>query len=254
MRPPTAALVLSALLVLSGCLGVFSSAPSDPGAEAVVEEAVAAGETVETYRVHNELAAVGTSDGDRQALHVTAIGAVDRPARTIRMNATRGDDHRRAYVVENTTYTECAPPWDGWGKETREELDDDWSGHDPLGRQLTLLAESPVTWVGNTTLDGTAVHVVEARPSDRTLTQFSDEGRPLIAVFGPRIRNATFRAWIAADSRHVRKTRLAFDVQADESTVEARMTTRFTHYGADVEIALPEAATDDPFELGCPGE
>lgn len=254
MRPPLAALALSALLVLPGCLGVLSSAPSDPGAEAVVEDAVAAGEAVETYRVTYHHHVEGTEDGDHRVVRGTTTGAVDRPARRLRVTTTQDDANRTLFVIGNTSYAECASPWSGWGKETREELDDDWAGHDPLGRQLTLLAESPVTWAGNETLDATPVHVVEAHPSDRTLTQFSENRRGLINPFGPRIENATLTAWIAADSARVLKTRLAFDLRSDEVSIDSRLTTRFTDYGADVEITLPAAATEDPFELGCPGE
>lgn len=253
MRPPLAALALSALLVTAGCLGFLQSGPSDPGAESVVEEAVTAGDSVETYRVQNRLYAADTSSGDRRVVRVTSDGVVDRPERRVRMTARVDGTNRTVYVIGNTTHTECASPWSGWGTEVHDELDDDWSGQDPLGRQLTLLAESPVTWAGNETLRGTAVHVVEARPSDRTLTQFGEDRRPLIDPFGPRIRNATFKAWIARDTARVLQTRLAFDVRTKDAAVDARMTTTFSDHGADVDITLPAAATEDPWQHGCPG-
>lgn len=253
MRPPLAALALSGLLVTAGCLGFLQSGPSDPGAE-VVEEAVAAGESVETYRVRTQLHAAGTANGDRRMVAMTSKGAVDRPARKLRIAATRGDRNRTVYVIGNATYTQCTSPWSGWGVEVQGELNDDWRGHDPLGRQLRLLAESPVTWIGNETLRGTPVHVVEAHPSDRTLTQFSEDRRPLIDVFGPRIENASLKAWIAEDSARVLRTHLAFDVHTDDASVETRMTTRFSDYGAGVEITRPDEATEDPFRFGCPGE
>jgi hypothetical protein len=239
---------------MAGCLGLLQSAPSDPGAEAVVDDAVVAAETIETYRVENRLRASRTTDAHRETIRVTSEGAVDRPARKLVTNATRGDTTRTIYVIGNTSYTECATPWSGWGKEEHRELDDGWAGHDPLGRQLTVLAESPVSWAGNETLDGTPVHVVMAHPSDRTLTQFGETRAPVIDVFGPSIENATLTAWIAKDSVHVLKTRLGFDVQSKDGTVEARMTTTFTDHGTDVSITLPDEATTDPFEHGCPGE
>lgn len=253
MRPPLAALVLGALLVTAGCLGVLRSGPSDPGAESVVEEAVTVGQSVETYRVRTDLRAVGTANGDRRELRATTRGVVDRAARKTRLAVRQDDVNRSVYVVGNTTYTECAPPWGGWGREVHEELDEDWAGQDPLGRQLTLLAESPVTWAGNETLRNTAVHVVEAHPSDRTLTQFSEERSALLPLFGPRIGNATMTAWIAEDSKLVLQTRLVFEIRSDDTVVESRMATTFAEFGADVEIALPAEATEDPFRLGCPG-
>lgn len=253
MRPSPIVLALGSLLVTAGCLGALRAAPSDPGAEAVVEESVAAGEAIETYRVRTDLHAVGTGDGDRREVSASSAGVVDRPEREIGLLVEQGEANRSVYVTGNTTYTECASPWSGWGQEVHEELDDDWTGHDPLGRQLTLLAESPVAWVGNETLHDTAVHVVRAQPSDRTLTQFSEDRRPLIPLFGPRIRNATLTAWIAEDSNRVIRTRLAFELRSDDAIVESRMTTTFSDYGADVEITVPAEATEDPFRFGCPG-
>lgn len=253
MRPPRAALVLSALLVTAGCLGVLQSQPSDPGAEAVVDEAVAAGEAVETYRVATDLHAAATEDGDRRTVDASSTGVVDRPARRSRMVVEQGDASRAMYVVGNTTYVECASPWSGWGREEHDELDDDWAGQDPLGRQLTLLDESPVAWVGNETRRGVATHVVEARPDDRTLTQFSEERRPLLPLFGPRVEGATVRAWVAEDSGRLLRTRVAFTLRAEGTTVETTMVTTFSDYGASVAVRLPAEATEDPFELGCPG-
>lgn len=252
MRPPLAALGLSALLVVSGCLGVLDSAPSDPGAEAVVESAVAAGDSVETYRVESRLYAAGAADGERRVVRVTSAGLVDRADRRVRLTATTDDANRTVYVVGNTTYTECAEPWDGWGVETQDELDEDWAANTPLGRQLSLLAESPVTWVGNETVRGMRAHVVEARPAERTLRQFGENRRGLIDPFGPRIENATFTAWIAAESHRLLETHLAFDVRSNDGSVEARMNTTFSRYSHPVSISLPESARTDQFELGCP--
>lgn len=254
MRPPLVALSASVLLVTAGCLGILHPAQSDPGAEAVVDEAVDAAEPVETYRVEYHHHVESIDDGDRQVVQGTTEGVVDRSARKLQVTTRQDDTNRTLYVIGNTTYTECAPPWSGWGKGEEPELDDDWTGHDPLGRQLTLLAESPVTWAGNGTLRDIAIHVVEAHPSDQTLTQFSEDRRGGITLFGPRIENASLKAWIAQDTARFLKTRLTFDIRSNEMSVESRMATTFTDYGMDAEISLPAEATEDPFELGCPGE
>lgn len=253
MRRALAVLVLSALFVTAGCLGFLESGPSDPGAEAVAEEAVTAGKSVETYRVQTQLEAEGQSNHGDEELDVTSEGAVDRSARKVRLVATREDTNRTVYVIGNTTYTQCTSPWSGWGKEVRKELDDDWNDYDPLGRQLKLLEESPITWAGNETHRGTAVDVVVAHPSDRTLTQFSQD-QAQINLFGPRIENASLKVWIAEDSSRVLKTHLTFTIHKDDVIIETRMTTRFTDYGTTVDISLPHEATENPFKHGCPGE
>lgn len=253
MRELAPTLLLGVLLVTAGCLGVFQAESSDPDAEAVVDDAVAASGSVETYRVRSRILAVATSDTDRRELAATSVGVVDRSARKLRQNVTQDGEHRSVYLVGNTSYTECGSPWSGWGREEHPELDREWTGHDPLGRLLTLLAESPVVWVGNDTLRGSAVHVIEGHPSARTLTQFSDDPKARLDVTGPRVRNASVRAWVTRDTGRLLETRLTFELRGDDATVETRMTTTFTDYGVDAEITLPPAATEDPFRAGCPG-
>lgn len=253
MREPAAALILGVVLVTAGCLGVFQAEPSDPGAEAAVDDAVAAGESVDTYRVRSRIVAVAKPDTDRRELAATSVGVVDRSARTLRQNVTQDGEHRSVYLVGNVSYTECGSPWNGWGREEHPELDRDWADHDPLGRLLTLLAESPVVWIGNDTLRGTPVHVVQGHPSARTLTQFSDDPKAPLDVTGPRVRNASIRAWLARDSGRLLEARVTFELRGDDATVETRMTTTFTDYGVDAEITLPPAATEDPYRAGCPG-
>lgn len=250
MRPPIAALVITLLLVLSGCLGVFQSAPSDPGAESVVDEAVDASDRVDTFRFDTRLRAETTGAGDRRA---SATGVVDRANERLRLRTTFEDSNRTVYVIGNTTYTECSDQWGGWGKDVQEELDDDWAAQDPLGRQLALLTESPVTWVDNESVGDTSAHVVKARPSGGTLRQFSDNPRALLDPLGPRIENATLTAWIAADSSRLLRTELVITVGGEEDEARGTVTTNFTGYGDAVAIGLPETVRDDPYELGCPG-
>lgn len=252
MRPPTVALIMSLLLVLSGCLGVFQSAPSDPGAESVVDEAVDASDAVDTFRFDTRLRAETTGSGDRRARRASATGVVDRADERLRLRTTFEESNRTVYVIGNTTYTECSDQWGGWGKDVQEGLDDDWAAQDPLGRQLMLLAESPVTWVDNESVGGTSAHIVKARPSGRTLRQLSDNPRALLDLSGPRIENATLTAWIAVDSSRVLRTELVITVTGEEDEARGTVTTNFTGYGDAVSIALPETARDDAYELGCP--
>ena len=250
MRPPLAALALSLLLATAGCAGLLADPPSDPGAEAVVEDVAAHGEDVDTYRLANDIS-VASSAGDR--VHVSSEGVIDRPARRMRLVTTRDGDDRTVYVVGNTSYTECAPPWDdAWGVEEHDGLDDDWRAADPLARQLALLAESPVTWVANETVDGEPVHVVRGRPTARQLRRYRGEAA-LFDPFGPGVEDPTITAWIDADDERLRRTVLAFTVDGREGEVDARLETTFSGYGEDANVTLPPSVRTERFELGCPG-
>lgn len=250
MRPPLAALALSLLLATAGCAGLLADPPSDPGAEAVAEDAAAHGASVDTYRLATDLS-VASSDGDQVGARST--GVVDRTARRMHLETRMDDTERTVYVVGNTSYTECPAPWDdAWGVETHDALADDWRSSDPLARQLALLAESPVTWQGNETMDGADLHVVRARPTARQLRRYRGEAA-LFDPFGPDVEDPTLTAWIDADTARLHRTVLAFTVAGRDGEVDARAETTFSAYGEVAKVTLPASVWTDRFELGCPG-
>lgn len=251
MRPPhaAAAVVLVGLVVLSGCLGFGGPPPSDPGAEAVVDSAVDASSSVQTYRYSLDIRVVASDGGETRRVSMSVDGAVDRTTDKMRADLTYQGSERSTYVTGSIAYTECESPW-GWGRENLS-TSTDWESKDTLGRQVDMLDNSPVYWVDNETVDGESVHVVEARPSAETLSKYSE--RRSGGVFGPGIEDATLTAWIVEDSGRLLQTELEFTVTEGGGSADASMTTRFTDYGANVTITIPDEATDDPHTLGCPG-
>ena len=251
MRPPRAALAFTVVVVLSGCLGFGGPPPSDPGAEAVVDDAAMASADVETYRFENDIRIVASDGDETRRVSMDVAGAVDRPARRFRANTTFQGDVYPSYVDGDTAYTKCQEPW-GWGVENvSEEREGDWQSADPLGRQVELLQSSPVYWAGNETMDGVDVHVIEARPSEDTLRTYAD--RRQSGILGPGIEDAVLTAYIVEESGVIVKTEFDFTVTDGGASADAEMSTRFTDYGADVTITIPEEAVTDQRELGCPG-
>lgn len=251
MRPPRAVLALVALVLLAGCLGFGGPPPSDPGAETVVDEAASHSADVETYRFAHDIAVTASDGEDTHRVTVDATGAVNRTAQRLRVNTTHEGTTRQTFVDGDTAYTECESPW-GWGVENvSEDTADDWRTADPLGRQIDLMQSSPVYWAGNETIDGVAVHVVEARPSGETLTQYGE--RRQTGLFGPDIEDATFTAYVAEDSGRLLRTVFTFTVTGEGGSAEARMTTRFTDVGSRVDITIPVEARSADTKFGCPG-
>lgn len=251
MRPPRVVLAVVIVVVLSGCLGFGGPPPSDPGAEAVVDDAADAASEVDTYRFDGDIRIVASSDGETRRVSVNHVGAVNRSTQRLWSNTTFKGDVRRTFVVGNQAYMECQSPW-GWGVENvSEDGETEWRSTDPLGRQVDLLQSSPVYWAGNETIDGVEVHVIEARPSEETLREYGDRRRG--SVFGPEIEDATFTAYVVKDSGRIVKTVLDFTVTGDGANADAHMTTRFTDYGADVTVTVPDEAVTHPREFGCPG-
>lgn len=251
MGPPhtAVAVVLVVLVALSGCLGFGGPPPSDPGAEAVVDSAVDASSKVQTYRYSLDIRIVASDGENTRRISMRANGAVNRTIDKMRANLTYQESERSTYVTGSTAYTECESPW-GWGRENHS-TSTDWESRDTLGRQVDMLDTSPVYWVDNETVDGESVHVIEARPSAATLSKYSE--RRTGGVFGPGIQDATLTAWIVKDSGRLLKTEFEFTVTDGGGSADASMATRFTDYGANVSITIPDEATEDPLTLGCPG-
>lgn len=191
MRPPRAALALAVVVVLAGCLGFGGPPPSDPGAEAVVDDAAASAADIETYRFESDIRIVASDGEQTRRITMDNVGTVDRPARKLQANTTFRGDVRRSFVDGDKVYTECEDPW-GWCVENvSDDGNGDWRSNDPLGRQVELLQSSHVYWAGNETIDGVDVHVIEARPSDETLSKYTDRRQSGLLESG--IEDATSR-------------------------------------------------------------
>lgn len=249
MSPPRTAVAVGILVVLAGCLGFGSPPPSDPGAEAVVDSAAAWSAEVESYQYQHDIRVVASGDGETRRVTMDAVGAVNRTTSRMRGSVDYDGTQRDTYVDGGTAYTECQSPW-GWATENVSS-ERDWEAKDALGRQVDMLDASPVTWAGNESIDGVAVHVVEARPSGETLGKYSD--RRVGGGLGTNVEDATLTAWITKTEGRVVKTELVFTITEGGATADARMTTHFSEFGEPVSVTIPDEARSAEHSFGCPG-
>ncbi len=243
--------LLSLLLVSSGCLGVFESRPpSDDRAVELRERVDDAVADVESYRFDSHVSVAATDGESSRSVTVDGGGAVDLSARQLRSVAEADGTERRRYIDGYTAYRECADPWSGWGVD---ELDEEraWQRHTPLGRTLELLNESRVYWQGTETVNDTETAVVVAHPTAETLSSAADRQGPSLDSRG--LENATLTVWVDRETALPVRSRLEIDVERGGATGGATATTEYAGYGESVNVSIPSSVYSDQHELGCPG-
>ncbi|WP_435345962.1 hypothetical protein [Haloarchaeobius sp. HRN-SO-5] len=253
-----ARLALHALLVVcvltAGCstLGFGPDPTREERAVGALDNATAALASTESYQFESDMTVAVTADGRSEQVDLDLTGAVDAAARKMRSNTTSDGESRRAFVLNRTVYRECAPPWDGWAVEERDD-DGEWMSQTPAVRQLSLLESGSLYWNGTETVDGEQAVVLSGEPTADALTQYQDErSQPVFG--GPSIDDVELRAWLDADTGRLLRTELRFAVSEGGNTATVTMTTTFGDYGEPVSVDLPAEAQTDPYELGCPGE
>lgn len=252
MDRPALPLAVALLLLTAGCASTLADPPSrDDRAVALLEDAQAAIDDVETYRQAGSLRVVATSDGDTRRVEFEIDGAVNVTAQRARNTAIADDQQRSAFVIEDRIYQECSAMRGTWGVENHS-AGGAWVETTPAARQLSLLESGALRIEGAGTVDGQQATVLEGRPSGDALERYGDRGsQPIIG--GSRIQNPTVRVWVANETALPLKVSLDFAVSGGGGSADASMTMRYSDYGEPVSIELPDEARGDVWETGCPG-
>lgn len=238
MRRELVPLLAALLLVVpaSGCLGGTGEDTSTE-AQRVQSQALQSMQSADTYRFDLSMSV----EFDRGTATVDAGGVVDRPDRKLRMEmSTRGpglSQDLTVYLDNQTMYAKIGEMW-----RTRYVSDRDvWDSRDHLARQQQLLDESTVTLAGNETVDGTTVRVLELEPDAEKLRQqverqFGDMG-------DVSLEDVTYRYYVGTESSQVHKIEMDATMSTGGDSGSVSMTLRFSDFGSDVSIRIPEEAT-----------
>jgi len=232
--------LLAALLLavpVSGCLGIGGEDTSEQ-AKRVQEAALQSMQSTDTNRFNMSMS-VESSD---QRLSMHAEGAIDRSERKLRMNMSMSGAVNRDVTVYFDNETAYQNAGTGWA--TRDISDRDvWNSRDQLARQQELLNASTVRLVGNDTVDGTAVRVLELSPDEGEL-------RDLVAqqtqsnLEGVSMENVTFLYYVGTDDSQLHRVEMDATMIADGTAGSVSMTLEFSDFGSDVSIEIPDEATN----------
>ncbi|WP_336037999.1 DUF6612 family protein [Halobacterium yunchengense] len=240
------AAAVAALLVTAGCAGLpgGDAGDGDRSAEQFAEDVQAAMSDVDTYRMTMQM----NVSADGQSLEMRQTGAFDREAERARVNATAMGEETTTYIDGTTLYVQFGGEWQSQNlSET-----DVWNGSDSAARQGQVLASGDVTVEGGATVDGTETTVlrVDADPEELKEAIQQQSTSPGVGSLG--IEEATYRMYVANETDRVRQVDLSMTMSANDQTMRANATMTFSDYGADVDVAVPDAATDESARVAAP--
>jgi len=243
-----ALLAVAAVVVLAGC-GMLGSDP-DPTREQravdTLDNATDALAEVETHRSNSELSVTA---GNRRVTGETS-SIVDFEERRARTTGTIQGTETASYLVNNTAYVDCQQPW-GWGMEEFDS-DEDWAAiASPAARQLSMLDSGDLYWNGAETVDDTEAILLTGSPSEASFDQPSVGGSS--SLDDANLDDATVRLWLDTENYRPIRSDIEFVISAEGESATATVTTEFDSYDEPVTIDVPDEATRDPREHGCPG-
>jgi len=169
-----AVLLIIALIVTTGCLGLELSPFEDPEADEVRDEAVTSVGDLETYSFETDIFTeinIPTEDGLENSPEITMTfggsGEVDTESRTMRMDLLRKVDmtaetresSAEVYLADGSVYVNDGG---GWVRDERENFEATWRAHDMARITVDELREADVNFTDQQTetVDGTEAYVV----------------------------------------------------------------------------------------------
>lgn len=260
MRPPRVSVLVAAMLVLSGCLGLGGSdlPPSDQRAVAALENAQEAVHRIDSYRATIDGHVSARSADESAALDFTVEEAANVTTRevnaTVEVSARGGSPFdsgtRMTYISGYRAYSECARM--GWGRHNLSS-DRSWVSYTSVGQQLALLNRTNVYWEGAGTVDGAEASVIVAHPTKAQLQGGPTVQNSRVTDFeGATVDNAPVRVWLSNRTDRPLKARREIEISRDGATATATATIRFRAYNGPMPISRPSIG-DTLWEFGCPG-
>lgn len=247
----TRKLVLIGVLVLSvglaGCSGLTGGDEELTEAERLQQDAIADMEDVDSYTFTMDMSMDMESDQGDATIDIRADGAANRAEERMYMNMTmditsQGQTqsiNQEVYQLGETMYVQQFGTW-----QSQSVGSDAWENNN-AAQQSELLEDADVSIVGNDTVNGVEVRVLEVEPDEEALEEFAQSGTNT-GQSGPTqssmsIESATVRQYVAAESPHyVLRTEMDMEATVEGNPVTMTMTMSFDDLDEDVTIDVPE--------------
>jgi len=243
-RRTLATLCVAALLVTAGCAGLTGNGGGASDAEQVKDDAVAAMQDVDTYRMEMEM---NITANDR-TLSMSQDGVFDHGAKQARLNMTAYGTEAVVYMDGDMMYVNAGSRW-----QTRDlSGQDPWESGNGITQQQNVLESGDVSVEGTETVDGVETTVLAVDPDLSELKALIAQQQAQ-SLEGVTIDDATYRLYVATDSNLPRKMEMAMEMSVDDQSTEVEMTTRFSDYGEPVNVTIPEEATAGSVDFAAAG-
>jgi len=255
--------VVVLLLATAGCSGFGGQQPTTPASPATTtvettdpvtlrDEAVAAIDAVERYRVEGVLNQTAETNRVTRRLNVTFAAAFDRPNRRIRSNQTVSVLGRTTsvavYLVNGTLYQ--------YNPRLRSRVGTAWirtnvsanasavyDASDSLDRQAAILENASVRLDGTATVDGTETYRLRATTDDTAGLLGSHSA---VETGQVNVTDLTATYYLAVETARPVKAVVALNATVRSQGTTTRLvqeaTLRFADYGAPVSVTLPTSA------------
>lgn len=223
---------------LTGCLG--SSNDMTDREQQLQDKTISALSNADTYDYSMDMT-VQTEELD---VEMSVDATVDRPNRKIRATndmevPMRGNVEMETYLVGETMYinSDTLPEW-----RTRDASELSlWDKNDQLKTQRQILESSEIDIVGSDTVDGNPVTVLKVEPDEGTLKD--SVGQLMGSNLGDvTIEEATYRYSVENSTNRPLRVDLEMDMKIRDRTATATGTMRYSDFGQNVSISLPEEA------------
>jgi len=233
-RRTLAVLSVAALLVTAGCAGLGGGGGGAGDAEQVKEDATAAMQDVDTYRMSMEM----NISANGRSITMTQGGVFDHEAERARLNVSAFGMQTVTYLDGTTMYMKSNGRW-----QTRDMSDQDpWESGNGITQQQNILESGEVTVEGTETVDDVETTVLSVDPDEEQLKELIAQQQSQ-SFEGITIENATYTLYVAKESDLPRKMEMTMEMSMEGQTAEANMTAYFSEYGEPVNITIPEKAT-----------
>jgi len=233
-RRTLAVLSVAALLVTAGCAGLGGGGGGAGDAEQVKEDATAAMQDVDTYRMSMEM----NISANGQSITMTQGGVFDHEAERARLNVSAFGMQTVTYLDGTTMYMKSNGRW-----QTRDMSDQDpWESGNGITQQQNILESGEVTVEGTETVDDVETTVLSVDPDEEQLKELIAQQQSQ-SFEGITIENATYTLYVAKESDLPQKMEMTMEMSMEGQTAEANMTAYFSEYGEPVNITIPEEAT-----------
>lgn len=223
-------------------------APSEFPARTVSDEAVAETRRVEEYRaVWNRTKTVVSDDGG-PPVEADQVSWVDRSAERFELSLTRSSGntsrHSDVVLVDETLFFRTGGDDGEWTSSGTDRAAGVFARNDLLAPIRRSLDGASVSAVGEATVDGTEVYVLDAEfapedfPADRLLTG---------PVDATTVRNATGTYYVATDTSRIERVSLTVDwtIGSGDATTNLSTEVVATVDYPSVSVTRPGAGGDD---------
>lgn len=225
-------------LLVAGCTdagGVYAMSDRE---QQLKQETIGSLESVDNYRVAGDLSV----SGDGRSIQGDIRGVIDRSERRARVEVDVSGAtslESTTYIVNDTAHVHTRNTWRTVDISDRNL----WERNERLERQQEILEGAQFEVVGNDTVDGHPVRVVEIHVA-------KDKLDDLVSLAGAgdssdvTITEATYTSYIDTETNRLRRVSVDMTMELDGERLDAAVTQTFSDFEENVTIEIPEQARD----------